>query len=542
MKKVILLLVGTLLTGCAVSTPHTESTNDSTHIEDNRLSSTDNSSVELISESSESIETTPEVTIEEIEAISEESENTIEETITESTNEESEEDTTNDTLNEEPTAEENTTIETTPRPPHIILRNEDESTTSETTIKETPSEVQTTIEPTTVTPTTPEPTTPAPTEPVTTVAPTTVAPTVPETTVAPTTEAVYATHISVSMTSGKKMVGDTLKASDFLVIVTFSDGTHVNNPEGWAIDNLKLNSESNVINITYQNLKATMTIPAEKPVEIIVKDPIQSVKLPSGYSMTDSNHYYIPQLYIYKPEEDFKVIHIGTDTLHRFINSSRYDFNRGKQVDDNLYQFTIFTGNPNENYETYMTKHYDVSTLKEGWNNITFELTDESAAKFGASTLNTWFYMSSNATTNGNIGKMLQVFDWQNKERAEHGVAPLIWDDDLYTIARYRAWQEHETVKAGGDFSHSRKLTIGENLIGGTGEPASALIYFNKENPGSSSAHSNTLNKSIYTYGAIASYGGVTIYVYETNDWHNRVDEYVKNIRAAYGDMFDVKR
>ena len=62
MKKVILLLVGTLLTGCAVSTPHTESANDSTHIEDNRLSSTDNSSVELISESSESIETTPEVT------------------------------------------------------------------------------------------------------------------------------------------------------------------------------------------------------------------------------------------------------------------------------------------------------------------------------------------------------------------------------------------------------------------------------------------------------------------------------------------------
>lgn len=73
-----------------------------------------------------------------------------------------------------------------------------------------------------------------------------------------------ATPVSISATvkSMERHVGDQLNTSDFTVTVTMSDGSTVNNPNGWTANPMTLASESNVITISYSGLTTSVTVPA----------------------------------------------------------------------------------------------------------------------------------------------------------------------------------------------------------------------------------------------------------------------------------------
>ncbi len=75
---------------------------------------------------------------------------------------------------------------------------------------------------------------------------------------------VPATPVSISATvkSMERHVGDQLNTSDFTVTVTMSDGSTVNNPNGWTANPMTLASESNVITISYSGLTTSVTVPA----------------------------------------------------------------------------------------------------------------------------------------------------------------------------------------------------------------------------------------------------------------------------------------
>lgn len=62
--------------------------------------------------------------------------------------------------------------------------------------------------------------------------------------------------------NGTHKVGETLAAKDFTIKVTMSNGTTLTNPAGWGATPLLLSSTSNKIQIVYQNVYTTITVPA----------------------------------------------------------------------------------------------------------------------------------------------------------------------------------------------------------------------------------------------------------------------------------------
>ena len=105
----------------------------------------------------------------------------------------------------------------------------------------------------------PEPTDPEPTDPeLTDPKPTDPEPTDPE-----PAEPVEVTPKKLTATvSGSHKIGDTLKASDFTVKVTMSDGSVLTNPSGWTASTMKLTAPSNTITVTYQGISTTVTVKA----------------------------------------------------------------------------------------------------------------------------------------------------------------------------------------------------------------------------------------------------------------------------------------
>lgn len=108
-----------------------------------------------------------------------------------------------------------------------------------------------------------------------------------------------ATPVSISATvkSMERHVGDQLNTSDFTVTVTMSDGSTVNNPNGWTANPMTLASESNVITISYSGLTTSVTVPA---VVVSTGEPPlppepqpQPANTPPAHPTTQSQEYEI---------------------------------------------------------------------------------------------------------------------------------------------------------------------------------------------------------------------------------------------------------
>lgn len=269
------------------------------------------------------------------------------------------------------------------------------------------------------------------------------------------------------------------------------------------------------------------------PSEEVVLSSKQKVTLPDGYNQSDPHNYYI-----YADAATFYEGDVGTryclalDTFDKFSGERFKDYQNGDLTRVPYYS----CGGISTSAQSGSTKFYDydITTLTHGWNLLHLEA-DNSDGNALKDSYDLWYYLPyEGGAISADIGVNLEVFDWQNKEREYHGVGEMLWDDDLYTIAAYRAYEEENSPTT----SHDKKLTTGENICNAA---TSAMSYFNELSLYCSAGHRITLLKEQYVYGAIARYKDTTVFVYETADWHARLDNEVANIRATYGDMFDVK-
>jgi hypothetical protein len=279
-------------------------------------------------------------------------------------------------------------------------------------------------------------------------------------------------------------------------------------------------------------LQITEAVPVA-PTEEVVLSSKQKITLPNGYNQSDPHNYYI-----YADASIFYEGDVGTryslalDTFDKFSGERFKDYKNGDLTRVPYYECgAIYTSAQSGSTKFY---DYDITTLTHGWNYLHLEA-DNSDGNALKESYDLWYYLPyEGGAVSSDIGVNLEVFDWQNKERVYHGVGEMLWDDDLYTIAAYRAYEEENSQTV----SHDNKLTTGENI---SNSATSAMSYFNELSLYCSAGHRITLLKEQYVYGAIARYKDTTVFVYETADWHARLDNKVADIRATYGDMFDVK-
>lgn len=289
------------------------------------------------------------------------------------------------------------------------------------------------------------------------------------------------TALKAEYLGGDQEISGSPRMTDFRVRAVYSDGTEAINPDGWSVTDY-IDDDNNVV-ISYHGCSVTVHVSPSPYVPYLGGG--SSIRMPEDFTIADTD-------------------------LYRIYNFVSTDPATGQPIIPAVDTAGIYEA--------------DLGTLQPGWNYVDAPEGEEKAL----------IYVPQSGFDTGSIGSCLEAFEWQNAIRQDQELDAMVWDENLYTIAAYRAWCEADQSTADG----SGCMTTGEYVCEDITDIGNVMRQFSEFLSGR------------YRYGAVAQcyvndgdyVRTVTVFVYETTGWENRgiLDE-CRWIRDTYGDKFDVK-